>query len=475
MKKLAILIAAVLLVLIGCAAAFANDTAVELYNSTTTLLFDHNNMTMNASVEFSLDGQWFKTADITMKQDGNRTYHKLHLRSPKKDGTERENGYTIVAEGNALYLMEDFTPGIFRCGTVGDRRSALRNTVESQQLIDLGRALISQADLLLGKDAITKTADRTYRIKLDEHTPELVNGILNEAIRFAAKRYFNLNYDLYEADGTYSTISNYGTTTQGILFCMRGVKVRNIEITVETDENGYPAHAEGTVSLALETAEEGARMLDITFKAESSDIGRTMLKKFDPKDYNVTLAKDSFMPIDGEEVQPAQNEALNDQMCLEAMEMWQHTGFDMVSSTSVSCEWNGNYFVVRISGAKDGIAKETYFDENGRFCFIQATPAEWIDGVGDLNEAYDFETGLDAETDKKAQDFFMEYLDNIHYARKNEVKDLQVQWTYMKNGSTYAMYEDKAEEHDGGGVCFVIRISAEKEMRIEDFHPILNG
>ena len=181
------------------------------------------------------------------------------------------------------------------------------------------------------------------------------------------------------------------------------------------------------------------------------------------------------VPIDGEEVQPAQNEALNDQMCLEAMEMWQHTGFDMVSSTSVSCGWNGNYFVVRISGAKDGIAKETYFDENGRFCFIQATPAEWIDDVGNLNEAYDFETGLDTETDKKAQDFFMEYLDNIHYARKNEVKDLQVQWIYMKNGSTYVMYEDKAEEHDGGGVCFVIRISAEKEMRIEDFHPILNG
>ena len=475
MKKLAILIAAVLLVLIVCAAAFANDTAVELYNSTAVLLFDHNNMTMNASVEFSLDGQWFKTADITMKQDGDRSYHKLHLRSPKKDGTERENGYTIVTEGYSLYLMEDFTPGIYRCGMVGERSAALRNSVESQQLIDLGRALISQADLVLGKDAITKTADRMFRIKLDEHTPDLVNGVLNEAIRFAAKRYFNFNYDQFAADDTYSAISNYGTTTQGILYCMRGVKVRNIEITVETDENGYPAHAEGTVSLAMEMAEEGTRLLDITFTAGTSDIGNTMLKKFDPKDYNVTLAKDSYMPVDGEEVQPAHNEALNDRMCLEAMEMWQHTGFEMVSSTSVSCEWNGTYFVVRISGGKDGTAKETYFDETGRFCFIQVTPAEWIDDVGDLNEAYDFETGLDAETDKKAQNFFMEYLDNIHYARKNEVRDLQVQWIYEKNGSTYVMYEDKAEEHDGGGVCFVIRISPEKEMRIEDFHPIING
>lgn len=475
MKKPVILIAAALLVLVVCAAAFANDTAVELYNSTAALLFERNNMTLNASAEFSLDGQWFKTADITVKQDGDRTYRKLHLRSPKKDGTELENGYTIVAEGYALYLMEDFTPGVFRCGTVGDRSSALRNTVESKQLVDLGRALVSQADLLLGKDAISKTADGEIRIRMDENTPALVNAALNEAILFAAKRYFNFNYDQFAADGTFSTISNYGTTTQGILYCMRGMKIRSLEITVKTDENGYPAYAEGSASLAMQTAEEGIRRLDITFRAKTSDIGGTMLKKFDPKDYNVTLAKDSFMPIEGEEYQPSCSEALMDQMCLEAMEMWQHTGFDMASSTSVSCEWNGSYFVVSISGGKDGSAKETYYDEDGKFCFIEVHPAEWLNDLGDLNRAYDFETGLDTETDQKAQDFFMEYLDNIHYERKSEVKDLKVQWIYEKNGSTYAMYEDKAEEHDGGGVCFVIRIGQGKEMRIEDFHPISNG
>ena len=475
MKKLAILIAAVLTVIIVCAAAFANETAVDLYDRTAALLTGNSNATLNMTVEFALDGQWFKTAEVTLKQDEDRTYRKLHLRSPKKDGTECENGYTIVTEGYSLYLMEDFTPGVYRAGTVGERSTLMRNTVESQQLISLGRALASQADLLLGKDAVTKTADGEFRIALGSNTPGIVNAVLDQAFRFAAKRWFSFDYDRYEADGEYSAISNYGTTTQGILFCMRSLAVRNAEITVKVGENGYPEHAEGSISLDMETAEEGIRSLDITFKADAGDFGRTLLKKFDPKDYNVTMAKDSYIPVEGEEQQPPHSEALTDQMCLEAMEKWQHTGFDMVASTSVSCEWNGNYFVVRISGGKDGIAKETYFDEEGKFCFIEAHPAEWLDDLGDANEAYDFETGLDAETDKKAQNFFMEYLDNIRYERKNEVKDLRVQWIYQKNGSTYVMYEDKAEEHDGGGVCFVIRISPEGEMRIEDFHPISNG
>ena len=206
-----------------------------------------------------------------------------------------------------------------------------------------------------------------------------------------------------------------------------------------------------------------------------TDIGETILKKFDEKDYDVVLAADSFPPLGSEAYQPARNEALEDEMCLEAMDIWRYTGFNMASATSVSCEWNGNYYVVSLTGGDDGMAKEAYFSEEGQFYFIEAHPNEWFDGVSDLNEAYDFEKGLDEKTDQAAQAFFMEFLDNIHYERKDEVKDLQVQWICEKNGFTYVMYEDKAEEHDGGGVCFVIRISPDTEMRIEDYHPISNG
>ena len=474
MKKLVVLMVAAVLALIACAAAFANDTAVELYDSTMTLLFNHNNLTLDANAEFSLDGKWFKTAEVTLKQDGDRTYRKLHLRSPKKDGTERENGYTIVTEGNDLFLMEDFTPGIYRTGIVGERDSVLRNTVQSQQLTALGRALISQADVLLGKDAITKTADGEYRIVLGENTPAVINSAVNQAVMFAAKRYFLVDYDFFSAGESYSSIANYGTTTQGILFCMRGVSVRKVEISVKADQNGYPVHAEGSIGLYMETAEEGVRQLDITFRADVTDIGDTILKKFDEKEYGVVLAADSTPALGWEAYVPARNEVLEDEMCLQAMDIWRHTGFNMASATSVSCEWNGNYYVVTLSGGDDGINKESYFSEEGQFYFIEAHPNEWFDGVEDL-EAYDFEKKLDEKTDKAAQAFFMEFLDNIRYERKNEVKDLQVQWIYEKDGFTYVMYEDKAEEHDGSGVSFLVRISPEMEMRIEDYHPISNG
>ena len=472
MKKTVILISLMLAALIVCAAAFANDTAVELYDSAATLLFNHDNLTLSVTADFSLDGTWFKTAEATLKQNGDRTYRKLHLRSPKKDGSERENGYTIVTEGNDLYLMEDFTPGVFRTGVIGDRASILRNTIESQQLIDLGRGLASQADLLLGKDAVTRTADGAYSIRFGDNTSELANAVLNQAAMFAAKRYFDFDYDLFNVGPNYSTISNYGTTTQGILYCTQGISVRKAEISVKKNESGVPVHAEGSIGLYLETSEEGVRQLDITFKADVTDIGNTMLRKFDPKEYGVVIAADAFMPFEGGEYQPLANEALVDEMGNEAMRIWGHTGFNMASATSFACVWNGNYHVVSLSGGDDGMTKEAYFSEEGQFYFIEAHPNEWLDNITSLDE-YDFDTGLDEETDQKAQAFFMEFLDNIHYERINEVKDLKVQWTYEKDGDLYALYEDKAPEHDGSGVSFVIRILP--EMRIESYTCVSNG
>lgn len=472
MKKLVAVILAALLALIICTVSFANDTAVELYNKTATLLFDHNNLTLTVNAKMSLDGQWFKTVEGTWKQDGDSSWRKLHLRSPKADGTERENGYTIVTEGYYLYLMEDFTPGIYRTGMTGERDSILRNTAGSKQLVSLGQALVSQADLVLGKDAITKTDSGEIRIKLGENAPAMVSAALNQAFQFAAGRFFDVDYDMILSKGTYGTIKDYGTVTQGILYCARGVSLREAEIIVKMGDSGYPEHAEGRIGLYLETAAEGIRQLDITFEADVTDIGSTMLKKFDPQDYQVELAPDAYEYDYGEEVsRPANDEALQDEMCLEAMDIWRYTGFDMISTTSVSCEWNDYCYVVSLDGGKDGISKKSFFSENGQFYHIEAEPAEWLHNL-DAADQYDFERGLDKETDEKAKAFFMQFLENIHYSGIEKVKDLQVQWVFEKNGNLYASYEDKSDP-EGEGVYFVIRIAP--EMRIEAFSCAGNG
>lgn len=291
MKKKLIVILAALAALAICVTALANTAAVELYDKTAELLFDTGNVTLKAHADFSLDGIWFKTADGEWKQEGDRTFRQFLLTAPRKDGTELKNGYTIVTEKNDLYLMEVFTPGIVRQGSGASRTSLLHSTVETKQLVGLGRILAAQADLLLGEGVITKAEDGSYRIILGEDTPEIVNAALNQIARFAAKRYFNVDFDMILTDRN-MLLSHYETVTRGILYTFQGFSVRKAEITLKTDADGNPELAEGIVSLNLETSADGVKQLDINFKVEISDRGTTSLKPFDPKDYNVSFPAD---------------------------------------------------------------------------------------------------------------------------------------------------------------------------------------
>ena len=158
MKKWTVIILAALLALVISAAALENEPAAELIEKAQELLLHTDNVTLNVNAEFSLDGVWFKTAEGTWKQDGDRSFRELVLKAPKADGSERRNGYTIVTDAERLYLMEAFTPGVYRNGFTAGRRSILRNTVELNAMFGLAKALASQAgsDLVLGSGAITR-------------------------------------------------------------------------------------------------------------------------------------------------------------------------------------------------------------------------------------------------------------------------------------------------------------------------------
>ena len=286
MKKTAGLIA-LLLILTMCSAAVAD--AAELYDQTVNLLFYTDNVTLKATAGFSLDGQWFKTAEGIWQQDGSRAFRQLLLTSPRKDGSELHNGYTIVAEDGQLYVMEVFHPGTYKNGTSAARDSILRRTVETEQLTALGKVLSSRTDLLLGKDALTENADGEIRLVLKEDAPETVNIALNQLARFAAKRYFGMDYDRIRADGGVS-MDNFMTVTEGLLYTMRSISVREADITVRSDENGALQHAEGIVSLYVETVADGVKQLDIRFSADVSDRGTTTVKPFDAEDYGVVRA-----------------------------------------------------------------------------------------------------------------------------------------------------------------------------------------
>lgn len=474
MKKLAIVMTAALLALVICAVATANGTAVELYDKVTGLLFSTGNVTLTASAEFSLDGNWFKTAEGTWKQDGTRSYRKLHLVSPRADGTERQNGYVIVTEGTDLYLMEEFTPGIYRTGTIGKRSALLRGSVETKQLIALGSALASQADVLLGEGSVTKTEDGAYRIVLGGNTPAIANAALNEFARFAAKRYFGIDFDRLGTDNSRS-LYDYVTLTEGILYTVQGVSVRQAEITLTTDAGGNLQHAEGSVGLYLETFGNGVKQLDITFRADVTDTGSTVLKKFDPQDYGVARTADEA-EADGYENgaelpgdRPMNGEAFQDELMKEAMRVWESTGFNMGATTSVECRQLENGYEVRFEGG-DGVVKKAHFTEDGRLTDFQAEQNEWQNLPDDY---YDWNPKPDEQLDKKAREFLLAYLESAHPQKREHINDLKMDWICEAGGAVYAQYEEYPIDQNDDGVLFVVRLSP--EMRIECYACVSNG
>ena len=475
MKKWTVIILAALLALVISAAALENEPAAELIEKAQELLLHTDNVTLNVNAEFSLDGVWFKTAEGTWKQDGDRSFRELVLKAPKADGSERRNGYTIVTDAERLYLMEAFTPGVYRNGFTAGRRSILRNTVELNAMFGLAKALASQAgsDLVLGSGAITRTAEGDILIKLDDRVPELANAALNQFAWFAAKRYFNMDYDRMRADGSLS-LYNYATVTEGLLYAMQSVSFRNAEITVKTDAEGRLQHAEGSIGLYVNTAADGPKQLDVSFRADVTDLGSTRVRKFDPADYNVVQAQDEAMigADAGEEIGgelPAENGALIDEISLRAMEIWAETGYDMTDIVSVGCRMEGNRYVVSLEGQNPG-AKKAFFTLDGQFTGIQAEPNDW---QNEDSAAYAFDPEPDAELDRKAKEFLMDFLKKASPEISGSVKDLKVEWIYETGNAAYAQYHEEPLDQENDGVLLVIRLIP--QMRVEYYSCVSNG
>ena len=476
MKKLVVTMLAALLALMICMAALAESDASGLYDAAVRLLFRTKNVTLKAKAEFSLDGEWFKTAEGTWMQDGERSFRQLILRSPKWDGTERQNGYTIVMAGNDwsignnYYLIEEFNPTYYKSGTATPRDSILRRTIETEQLISLGGALASQADLLLGEGAVTKTAEGDYRIELGENVSVLVNAALNEAARFAAKRYFDIDYDQMAANSEAASF-NFRTPTEGLLYTMKSITLRKASATVKTDENGDLQHIEGEIGLFVETVREGIRLLDITFTADVSDAGTTMVKKFNPDDYNVVEydPASEYGAYDGEPVLPEGDGETLDALIEDATETWPKTGYDLSSLQGNSAYLLSDRYEIYLDG--DGITWKSLYNLDGGLMTLETDLKPWQ--VVD-NSEYGYDIQPDPETDKNAKALMMGFIRDVNPALLEFVKDLKAEWTYETDGETFAQYCEYPMDPEGDeGVLFIVKLSP--ELRIEYYSCESNG
>ena len=452
MKKLMISLGALLLVLALCFAVMAENStpATELYDSLTKILFTDDNVTLTGTAKFSLDGVWFKTADITLKQDGNQSYRELALSGTRLDGTAQKNGYQIVTDGTTVYVMETVRPGIYRTGTTSEHTSLIRNTRETEQLISLGRAFTASADLLLGKDILTETPEGDLRFEFKDLESDLLNAVTNQVFQFAARRYFDNEYDSYAVD-RHARIEDYVSVTQGILFTAKSVSLKQALVNVKRDENGLPKYLEGEITLNLKTAGKGDRTLDISFQMNVKDLGKTKVKRFDPKEYDVIsereMAQGEPMYIDESDLNATERAALR------ALGL---AGFDRNNIVYMGYQSMDDGSGEVSFGGAEGWEETFLIDEDGKVTAMDMDSAEWKNGSDDQ---FTKDSQPDAETDEKVKAFLKDFLQEVNPDLVKTVDGLKAEWMYKRYEHVYAKYagEDAA--------TFVVRI--EPEMRAE--------
>ncbi len=306
MKKILTMVAAVLLICCLTTAALAETPLRLIYDAGYKLLFETQNVTLKGHAEFSLDGRLFKTADATCIQDGDRSSLEWNLLTPRRDGSVREGGYTVIANGEWVYVMETFYPGVYKTGTTAPTYTILRKSVQLSWLTDLLRLAADQPDMLLGKNAVTvlpgDTAALEIAVHLGDDASELVNVLLKLASQFIAKRYFNTDFDQLSIENMVP-MDNYITTTGAILGATCGMKLENADILLKRDEGGQFESMSGDLTILLNTAYDGERALGISFRVNAADLGSSHVDLFDPAAYGVTLAEGAMDPaeLDGED------------------------------------------------------------------------------------------------------------------------------------------------------------------------------
>ena len=133
MKRFAATILSIILILSLTMTALADSSTDLFYDSVMELLFQTNNVTLNGQAEFLLDGERFKTAELRYIQDYTNSLYQLNLHTPRRNGSQspdRESGYTIIANGEKVYVMEVIYPGVYKTGTTYAQSTILRKSVQ---------------------------------------------------------------------------------------------------------------------------------------------------------------------------------------------------------------------------------------------------------------------------------------------------------------------------------------------------------
>ncbi len=430
-----------------------------LCDSAFELLFSTNNVTVEGEANFSLDGKWFKTAKTKYIQDGDRSCWDLKLSSPKLDGTVRENGYTVFADGSKIYVMEVFHPGLYKTGTSAPQSTIVRNSVQMELMKQVIRSLAALAETETEPKVVLidqNETERSVRIKLSEPTPDWFNTPLNILAEYAAKRYFHMDYDQIGARNIVP-MSYYLTVTEGILACTTSVAMKQADVTVKTDSNGQIEHFTGNVSILLNTGRDGERTLDISFEVTVSSKGTSHVDTFDPLTYGVKLVEGgmNIENIENTEVDDFTGEKLAEQ----AKAAWDQAGYILEPSMLSYCYKQNGRYCTELNDTRKNLFLSCVTNIDGKVLELRNTQNNWQDKNFDYDNPYP-DTQLAEEAGKKV----MEYLKEANPEDMKRVDHLKLQCWYEDDDELYFEYCEDPLAQDWDGFLVVVKVKPDWEL-----------
>ncbi len=288
---------AILLVLSIAASAGAEGSLRRFYEAGEDLLFHTSNVSCEGKAVFSLNGARFKTAEFRYIQVGTRSFQDLLLLTPRKDGTERESGYTIFDENGSVIVMERFFPGTYQRRTANPSSTIMKTSVYLNQLLALGGDVADEAEKALG-DMLQVSAEEdggtSMKLTLTSaDMPPLAQSALNLFWDYVIKRFYYLDYDTCPTTG-YATFTDYGTIFEGIRFVTAGVALQKADLDLSLDSAGRVNGIGGSLSLELTTRAGEKSILDVEFLFAASSYGSSSIKAFKPENYNVVRVDDPW-------------------------------------------------------------------------------------------------------------------------------------------------------------------------------------
>lgn len=460
MKRSFLIILSIVLITVFTAFAQAEKPLTALCDSANELLFKTSNVTVTGEAVFSIDGEWFKTAAARYIQDGDRSYWELRLTSPKADGTERKNGYTIIADGSRIYVMEVYRPGIYKTGTGTPQSTLMRKSIQLDLMNEMIRTIAEKMEAAEEDSAVRieeTDTESNVRIVAEENVPPVVNLALNLFAQYAARRYFHMDYDQI-SERQMIPMNAYLTVTEGILSCTKSLALKHTDISIRKDQNGQPEKLSGDISVLLNTAKDGERQVDISFHAEITDKGRSHVGTFSPADYNVSLAEGAMEieDIEYSEVDEYTQEKLTDQ----AKTAWEQAGYTLdPSAYSYSYKQNGRY-CTELNDSADNLSLSCVTNVGGKILELRNTDNHWQDKNFDYENPCPY-TELTEEAGQKVK----EYLAKVNPEDLSRVDHLKVQCWLEQNGELYLEFCEDPIAQDWDGILVVVRVRPDWQLQ----------